>query len=164
MEISYDFLKQNWTLILHFPSDTGLWQYHIALYIGKLFWFLRYPGLLVPKSLFIIWLIDLLTLSVPDECYNICQKHVMCTISGVYGFISFFVLRDQSHLSLRNGEYEFPSAKCFNFIFRKPNKTTINKNKTITFYRHTSFRFSFIFRYFKIFQVYKMYPYGLSGL
>ena len=31
-------------------------------------------------------------------------------------------------------------------MFRKPNKTTINKNKM-------SFRFSFIFRYFKVFQV-----------
>jgi hypothetical protein len=34
-------------------------------------------------------------------------------------------------------------------MFRKPNKTTINKNKTTIFYRSTSFRFSFIFRYFK---------------
>jgi hypothetical protein len=38
-------------------------------------------------------------------------------------------------------------------MFRKPNKTTINKNKTTHFYRSTSFRFSFIFRYFKVFQV-----------
>ena len=38
-------------------------------------------------------------------------------------------------------------------MFRKPNKTTINKNKTTNFYRSTSFRFSFIFRYFKVFQV-----------
>jgi hypothetical protein len=38
-------------------------------------------------------------------------------------------------------------------MFRKSNKTTINKNKTTHFYRSTSFRFSFIFRYFKIFQV-----------
>ena len=30
-------------------------------------------------------------------------------------------------------------------MFRKPNKTTINKNKTTAFYRSTSFRFSFIF-------------------
>jgi hypothetical protein len=38
-------------------------------------------------------------------------------------------------------------------MFRKLNKTTINKNKTTNFYRSTSFRFSFIFRYFKVFQV-----------
>jgi hypothetical protein len=38
-------------------------------------------------------------------------------------------------------------------MFRKPNKTTINKNKTTHFYRSTSFRLSFIFRYFKVFQV-----------
>ena len=38
-------------------------------------------------------------------------------------------------------------------MFRKPNKTTINKNKTTNIYRSTSFRFSFIFRYFKVFQV-----------
>ena len=38
-------------------------------------------------------------------------------------------------------------------MFRKPNKTTINKNKTTNLYRSTSFRFSFIFRYFKVFQV-----------
>jgi hypothetical protein len=38
-------------------------------------------------------------------------------------------------------------------MFRKPNKTTINKNKTTNFYRSTSFRFSFIVRYFKVFQV-----------
>jgi hypothetical protein len=36
-------------------------------------------------------------------------------------------------------------------MFRKSNKTTINKNKTTIFYRSTSFRFSFIFRYFKVF-------------
>jgi hypothetical protein len=38
-------------------------------------------------------------------------------------------------------------------MFRKPNKTTINKNKTTHLYRSTAFRFSFIFRYFKVFQV-----------
>ena len=38
-------------------------------------------------------------------------------------------------------------------MFRKPNKTTINKNKTTNLYRSTSFRFSFMFRYFKVFQV-----------
>ena len=38
-------------------------------------------------------------------------------------------------------------------MFRKPNKTTINKNKTTILYRSTSFRFSFIFWYFKVFQV-----------
>jgi hypothetical protein len=44
---------------------------------------------------------------------------------------------------------------AYNFtllMFRKSNKTTINKNKTTHFYRST-FRFSFIFRYFKVFQV-----------
>jgi hypothetical protein len=38
-------------------------------------------------------------------------------------------------------------------MFRKPTKTTIDKNKTINLYRSTSLRFSFIFRYFKVFQV-----------
>jgi hypothetical protein len=38
-------------------------------------------------------------------------------------------------------------------MFRKSNKTTINKNKTTNFYLSKSFRFSFIFRYFKVFQV-----------
>jgi hypothetical protein len=41
-------------------------------------------------------------------------------------------------------------------MFRKPNKTTINKNKTTNFCRSTSFQFSFIFRYFKVFQVKKI--------
>ena len=38
-------------------------------------------------------------------------------------------------------------------MFRKPNKTTINKNKTTNLHQSTFFRFSFIFRYFKVFQV-----------
>jgi hypothetical protein len=38
-------------------------------------------------------------------------------------------------------------------MFRKSSKTTINKNKKTNFYWSTSFRFSFIFRYFKVFQV-----------
>jgi hypothetical protein len=41
-------------------------------------------------------------------------------------------------------------------MFRKPNEATINKNKTTNCYRSTSFRFSFIFRYFKVFQVKRM--------
>ena len=63
-------------------------------------------------------------------------------------------------------------------MFRKPNKTTINKNKTTIFYRSTSFdsRFyldisrsfkwkeSFIFRYFKVFQFSQMFTCGLSDL
>jgi hypothetical protein len=47
-------------------------------------------------------------------------------------------------------------------MFRKPNKTTINKNKTTIFYRSTSFRFSFIFRYFKVFQVSEIFTCRLS--
>ena len=47
-------------------------------------------------------------------------------------------------------------------MFRKPNKTTINKNKTTNFHRSTSFPFSFIFRYFKVFQVSQMFTCGLS--
>jgi hypothetical protein len=42
-------------------------------------------------------------------------------------------------------------------MFRKPNKTTSNKNKTTYFYQSTSFRFSFIFRYFKVFQVKRIF-------
>jgi hypothetical protein len=49
-------------------------------------------------------------------------------------------------------------------MFRKPNKTTINKNKTTNLYRSTSFRFSFIFRYFKVFQVSQIFTCGLSDL
>ena len=49
-------------------------------------------------------------------------------------------------------------------MFRKPNKTTINKNKTTNFYRSTSFRFSFIFRYFKVCQVSQTFTCGLSDL
>ena len=44
-------------------------------------------------------------------------------------------------------------------MFRKPNKTTIKKN-----YRSTCFRFSFTFRYFKVFQVSQMFTCGLSDL
>jgi hypothetical protein len=47
-------------------------------------------------------------------------------------------------------------------MFRKSNKTTINKNKTTNCYRPTSFRFSFIFRYFKVFQVSQIFTCGLS--
>jgi hypothetical protein len=49
-------------------------------------------------------------------------------------------------------------------MFRKSNKTTINKNKTTNFYRSTSFRFSFKFRYFKVFQVFQIFTCGLSDL
>jgi hypothetical protein len=47
-------------------------------------------------------------------------------------------------------------------MFRKSNKTTINKNKTTNCYRPTSFRFSFIFRYFKVFQVSQIFTCSLS--
>jgi hypothetical protein len=43
-------------------------------------------------------------------------------------------------------------------------KTTINKNKTTNLYRSTSFRFSFIFRYFKVFQVSQIFTCDLSDL
>jgi hypothetical protein len=49
-------------------------------------------------------------------------------------------------------------------MFRKQNKTSINKNKMTNFYRETSFRFSFIYRYFKVFQVPQMLTYGLYDL
>jgi hypothetical protein len=49
-------------------------------------------------------------------------------------------------------------------MFRKPNKTTINKIKTTNFYRSASFRFSFIFRYFKVFKVSQIFTCGLSDL
>jgi hypothetical protein len=50
-------------------------------------------------------------------------------------------------------------------MFRKSNKTTINKHKTTHLYRSTSFRFSFIFRYFKVFQVKRIvYIYIIHGL
>jgi hypothetical protein len=49
-------------------------------------------------------------------------------------------------------------------MFRKSNKTTINKNKTTNFYRSTSFRFSLIFRYFKVFQVSQIFTCGLFDL
>jgi hypothetical protein len=49
-------------------------------------------------------------------------------------------------------------------MFRKSNKTTINKNKMNFFYRSTSFRFSFIFRYCKVFHVSQIFTCGLSEL
>jgi hypothetical protein len=63
-------------------------------------------------------------------------------------------------------------------MFRKPNKTTINKNKTTIFIgqrpfdsrlyldisRSFKWKESFIFRYFKVFQVYQMFTSGLSDL
>ena len=63
-------------------------------------------------------------------------------------------------------------------MFRKSNKTTINKNKTINCYRSTSFdsrlyldisrsfkwKESFIFRYCKVFQVPQIFTCGLSDL
>jgi hypothetical protein len=49
-------------------------------------------------------------------------------------------------------------------MFRKPNKTIINNNKRTNLYRSTSFRFSFILRYFKVFQVSQIFTCGLSDL
>jgi hypothetical protein len=63
-------------------------------------------------------------------------------------------------------------------MFRKPNKTTINKNKTTNFYRQRLFdsrlyldisrsfmwKESYIFRYFKVFQVSQIFTCGLSDL
>jgi hypothetical protein len=63
-------------------------------------------------------------------------------------------------------------------MFRKPNKTTNNKNKTTNLYRQRPFdsrlyldssgsfewKESFIFRYFKVFQVSQIFTCGLSDL
>ena len=38
-------------------------------------------------------------------------------------------------------------------MIRKPNKTTVDKNRTTSCYRSTSFGCSFIFRHFKVFQL-----------
>ena len=43
-------------------------------------------------------------------------------------------------------------------------KVPINKIKTTNFYRSASFRFSFIFRYFKVFKVSQIFTCGLSDL
>ena len=48
-------------------------------------------------------------------------------------------------------------------MLKKPNKTTINKQNNF-FYRHSCFRFSFIFKYFKVFQLSQMFTCGLSDL
>jgi hypothetical protein len=53
---------------------------------------------------------------------------------------------------------------CTLLMFRKPNKTTINKTKTINLDQSTSFRFSLIFRYIKVFQVSHMFTCGLADL
>jgi hypothetical protein len=62
-------------------------------------------------------------------------------------------------------------------MFRKPNKTTINKNKTTIFFigqrpfdsrfyldisRSFKWKESFIFRYFKVFQLFQVFTCGLS--
>jgi hypothetical protein len=53
---------------------------------------------------------------------------------------------DYYHTIVRTVEM-YGMAYIFTLLmFRKPNKTTINKNKTTNFYRSTSFRFSFIFK------------------
>jgi hypothetical protein len=50
--------------------------------------------------------------------------------------------------TIKSVEKIYGMAYIFTLLmFRKPNKTTINKNKTTNFYRSTSFRFLFIFRY-----------------
>ena len=59
----------------------------------------------------------------------------------------------------------FLSATVFSFymftfsMFRK-----LNKPQLTHFFRHPCFRFSFIFRYFKVFQVSQMFTCGLSDL
>ena len=77
------------------------------------------------------------------------------------------MLCNGSSTSLHN---TFPSAKVFSVIrfkrfrFRKPNKITNLKIKTIICYQYTYFQFSFIFRYFKVFQVSQIFTCGLSDL
>jgi hypothetical protein len=74
----------------------------------------------------------------PFFCFNSTVMYITCTIIVLlkkymvwYVYMYIFTL----------------------LMFRKSNKTTINKNKTTNFYLSKSFRFSFIFRYFKVFQV-----------
>ena len=73
-------------------------------------------------------------------------------------FTSFFLIMLFNNVSnlYNNSVVEKINGMAYIFtllMFRKPNKTTINKNKMTNFHRSTSFRFSFIFRYFKVFQV-----------
>ena len=73
-------------------------------------------------------------------------------ISNTGKFFSFN--NNVSNLYNNSVEKIYGMAYIFTLLmFRKPNKTTINKSKTTNFYRLTSFRFLFIFRYFKVFQV-----------
>jgi hypothetical protein len=68
----------------------------------------------------------------------------------------FFCFNNNVSNLYNNGVVENINGMAYIFtllMFRKPNKTTINKNKMTNLYRSTSFRISFIFWYFKVFQV-----------
>jgi hypothetical protein len=68
-------------------------------------------------------------------------------------------------LVLRTSAFTWVLMRKKKPIISKSNKTTINKHKTTHLYRSTSFRFSFIFRYFKVFQVKRIvYIYIFHGL
>ena len=66
----------------------------------------------------------------------------------------FFCFNNNVSNLYNNNVFENINGMAYVFtllMFRKPNKTTINKNKTKNCHRSTSFRFSFIYRYFKVF-------------
>ena len=89
----------------------------------------------------------------PSLEYECGKRNLLHCISNMGKFFCF----NNNVSNLYNNsvvEKIYGMAYVFTLLmFRKPNKTTINKNKTTNFYRSMSFRFSFIFRYFKVFQV-----------
>jgi uncharacterized membrane protein len=90
------------------------------------------------------------------------KKQLVISITG-----KFFCFNNNVSNLYNNSVVEQINCMAYIFIllmFIKPNKTTINKNKNTNLYRSTSFRFSFIFRYFKVFQVFQMFTCGLSDL
>jgi hypothetical protein len=79
--------------------------------------------------------------------------------------ISTILLKKQVFQIWHNLCSELTSMWTFKMYSRNINtKTTINKNKMTIFYRSTSFRFSFIFRYFKVFQLSQIFTCGMSDL
>jgi hypothetical protein len=84
-------------------------------------------------------------------CVRMRKKKSVISNTG-----KFFCFNDNVSNLYNNSVVEkiYGMAYIFTLLmFRKPNKTTINKNKTTNLHRSKSFRFSFIFRYFKVFQV-----------
>ena len=80
-----------------------------------------------------------------NQCLSPLKLWVQILLCGFFRFSPPIKLTRKECILLHN---TFPSAKVFSLyiftllMFRRPNKTRINKNKTIHFYRHTYFRLS----------------------